>query len=106
MRFRQNSILTLSILIVVVHFIHIRHATYRQLPYSDRIEVHIAPEYANEDVVKPASGLSAFFNIVQLAVTIKQLLHPVTLRACLCSKHITHPHSEIPIFLSYRVFRI
>lgn len=106
MRFRQNSILTLSILIIVVHFFYSEHATHQHLPFSDRIEVHIAPDYTNEDVIKPVSGLSAFFNIVQIACSLKQLLHVELFRACINSKHVAHLNGEIPIFLSYRVIRI
>lgn len=106
MRFRQNSILTLSILIIVVHFFYSGHSTNQYQPFSDQTEVHVAPDYTNEDVIKPASGLSAFFNIVQIAGSVKQLLHVELLKACINSKQVVHSHGEIPIFLSYRVIRI
>ncbi len=106
MRFRQNLTLTLSFLIMVGYFFYSGYTTHQHQPSSDQIEIHVAPDYSNEDVIKPASGLSAFFNIVQIAGSIKQLLHDELFRACINSKHVAHLHGEIPIFLSYRVIRI
>lgn len=106
MRFRRNSMLTLSLLLIVVHFFYTRHSTHQHQPFSDRIQVHIAPGYTIEDVVKPASGLSAFFNIVQIVGDLKQLLHLELFKPGVKGKYIAHPKREIPIFLSYRVIRI
>ena len=106
MRFRQNSILTLFLLIIVVHFFYTRHTTHQHQPFSDRIQVHIAPDYTNEDVIKPANGLSVFFNIVQIASSTKKLLQVEIFQAVIYSKDTAHSRREIPIFLSYRVFRI
>ena len=98
--------LTLSLLIIVVHFFYTGHSTHQHQPFSDRIQVHIAPDYTIEDVVKPASGLSAFFNIVQIAGDLKPLLRLELFKPGIKGIYITHSKREIPIFLSYRVIRI
>lgn len=69
-------------------------------------QLQIAPDSAKEDIVKPASELSAFINIVQIVGRFKQLPDIEIYKVSLSSNQVAQSYREIPIFLCYRVIRI
>jgi hypothetical protein len=109
MSYRQNSLVTLSILIVLVHFFFSGYPTQQNQSCSEKVVIHVSPEYPHQEVVKPSNVISTFIDKVQT----DSVLTWVSLKDWVSSTLKKYPNKFsllavqlIPIFLSYRVIRI
>ncbi len=109
MSYRQNSLLTLSILIVLVHFLFSGYPTLQSLSCSEKAVIHVSPDYSHQEVVKPSNLLSLFVGKVQADSILKWVSQIDGVNSTIKK----YPNKLglltvqlIPIFLSYGVIRI
>jgi hypothetical protein len=109
MSYRQNSLLTLSILIVLVHFLFSGYPTQQNQSCSEKVVIHVSPDYPHQEVVKPSNVLSLFVGKVQVDSILKWVSQIDWVNSTIKkypNKFSLLTVQLIPIFLSYRVIRI
>jgi hypothetical protein len=109
MRYMQNPLFTLSILVLLVHYLISGYEANATASYSDHLVIHVSPDYSSEDVLKPANSLSLLEGKFQVDWVLSLTSHVdsdrLTWEKCPL-KFLFFSKTFVPIFLSNCVIRI
>lgn len=109
MRYTQNPLFTLSIIVLLVHYLMSGYEANTNASYSDHLVIHASPDYSCEDVLKPANSFSLFVGKIQAdwMLTLNSHIDADQLIREKCPlKFLFYSKTFVPIFLSNCVIRI
>jgi len=109
MRFKQNSVFSLSLFIILVHYLFAGYDTGHCELQSDQVVIQVSPDNHNPEVIKPANSLSIFSNKVEMDWITKWVSQVDVFVSTLIKSKIEIsflPQKVVPIFLSYCTMRI